>query len=292
MKKSLFLFFVNFLFSTFSIVAIDQESGAVGSAGASCIEGSVIISDIYPGLGAVHTQSYWSSSNQELAGDLMIQGYSPSDIIDHLIQNDVSNNPSIRQYGIVSLQSIGSQDAFTGENCFDWKGHKVGNNYSIQGNILLSSNVLESMESNFLNFQGSFEQKLMHSLQGANIAGADTRCLEEGTSSISAFIRVANIDDLQSNLTIDLNVNYSPEGAEPIDSLKVLFDDWVFQNIEFDIGDINNDQTLDILDVVMLVAFVLDSSFIDFQQSLSSNLNGDIYLNIQDIIILINLILG
>ncbi len=292
MKKSLFLFFVNFLFSTFSIVAIDQESGAVGSAGASCIEGSVIISDIYPGLGAVHTQSYWSSSNQELAGDMMTQGYSPSDIIDHLIQNDVSNNPSIRQYGIVSLQSIGSQDAFTGENCFDWKGHKVGSNYSIQGNILLSSNVLESMESNFLNFQGSFEQKLMHSLQGANIVGADTRCLEEGTSSISAFIRVANIDDLQSNLTIDLNVNYSPEGAEPIDSLKVLFDDWVIQNIEFVIGDINNDQTLDILDVVMLVAFVLDSSFIDFQQSLSSNLNGDIYLNIQDIIILINLILG
>ena len=292
MKKSLFLFFVNFLFSTFSIVAVDQESGAVGSAGASCIEGSVIISDIYPGLGAVHTQSYWSSSNQELAGDMMTQGYSPSDIIDHLIQNDVSNNPSIRQYGIVSLQSIGSQDAFTGENCFDWKGHKVGSNYSIQGNILLSSNVLESMESNYLNFQGSFEQKLMHSLQGANIARADTRCLEEGTSSISAFIRVANIDDLQSNLTIDLNVNYSPEGAEPIDSLKVLFDDWVIQNIEFVIGDINNDQTLDILDVVMLVAFVLDSAFIDFQQSLSSNLNGDIYLNIQDIIILINLILG
>mgnify|MGYP001212967633 FL=1 len=272
-KKSVLLFFINFLFSTFSIVAVDQMSGAVGSAGASCISGSIIISDIYPGLGAAHTQSYWNSSNQELAGDMMIQGHSPSYIIDQLVLNDASNNPSIRQYGIVTLLSIGSQDAYTGENCFDWKGHKVGDNYSIQGNILLSSDILESMENNFLNFQGSFEQKIMHSLQGANVAGADIRCLDGETSSISAFIRIAYIDDLQSNLTMDLNVNYTPEGSEPIDSLQVLFDSWISENIEFGFGDINSDQTVDILDVVMLVSFVLDGAIIDLQQSLSSNLN-------------------
>ena len=40
---------------TFSIVAIDPITGKVGSAGASCIGGSMIISDIHPGLGGIHT---------------------------------------------------------------------------------------------------------------------------------------------------------------------------------------------------------------------------------------------
>ena len=38
------------LFPTFSIVAIDTQTGEVGSAGGSCIAGSIIISDIHPGV--------------------------------------------------------------------------------------------------------------------------------------------------------------------------------------------------------------------------------------------------
>ncbi|SVC36246.1 uncharacterized protein METZ01_LOCUS289100, partial [marine metagenome] len=45
---------------TFSIVAVDPVTQEVGSAGASCINGSIIISDVHPGIGAVHTQSYWN----------------------------------------------------------------------------------------------------------------------------------------------------------------------------------------------------------------------------------------
>jgi len=132
----------------------------------------------------------------------------------------------------------------------------------------------------------------MSSLQGANISGADARCLEDGVSSISAFIKIANLGDSQSNLYIDLNVNSVPNSYEPIDSLQILFDNWIFENIEFNHGDINSDSIIDILDVVLLVSFVLDNSTVSFQQSLASNLNGDLYINIQDIIILINLILG
>ena len=69
---------------TFSIVAVDTLTGQVGSAGASCIQGSIIISDIHPGLGAIHTQSYWNASNQDSASSLMEQGYAPQDIIDWL----------------------------------------------------------------------------------------------------------------------------------------------------------------------------------------------------------------
>ena len=101
---------------TFSIVAVDTLTGQVGSAGASCIQGSIVISDIHPGLGAIHTQSYWNASNQNSASSLMEQGYAPQDIIDWLVENDAQNNPTIRQYGVVDLLNGGRSAAFTGEN--------------------------------------------------------------------------------------------------------------------------------------------------------------------------------
>ena len=62
---------------TFSSVAVDAATGEVGSAGASCIAGSIIISDIIPGRGAIHTQAYWRSTNQNNARIRMNLGDSP-----------------------------------------------------------------------------------------------------------------------------------------------------------------------------------------------------------------------
>jgi len=48
---------------TFSICAIDTVTGEVGSAGASCIDenaiagGCIILSDVLPGVGVIHTQA-------------------------------------------------------------------------------------------------------------------------------------------------------------------------------------------------------------------------------------------
>ena len=93
------------LMATFSIVAVDTNTGEVGSAGGSCIAGSIIISDIHPSVGAIHTQSYYLPANQDYASTLMDEGYSPEEIIEFLEENDVQNNPSIRQYGIIDLFS-------------------------------------------------------------------------------------------------------------------------------------------------------------------------------------------
>ena len=92
-----FLFINNNSFSqdTFSIVAVDPVTGQVGSAGASCIAGSIIISDVHPGVGVIHTQSYWNAANQNYARTLMNMGLSPQQIIDSLIMHDAQGNPSI-----------------------------------------------------------------------------------------------------------------------------------------------------------------------------------------------------
>ena len=60
----------------------------------------------------------------------------------------------------------------------------------------------------------------------------------------------------------------------------------------FDSGDINMDDSIDILDVVLLVNFVLGADSPDNSQENLSDLNNDGIINILDIISLINVILG
>ena len=102
----------------------------------------------------------------------------------------------------------------------------MGPNYAIQGNILLGQQILDSMEARFLNTPGPLEVKLMAALQGANVPGADTRCLNAGVSSQSAFVRVARPNDSDDALYLDLLVAETAFGVEPIDELQTLFDAW------------------------------------------------------------------
>ena len=112
-------------YSTFSIVAVDTNTKEVGSAGGSCIANSIIISDIHPGVGGIHTQSYWNGVNQNNAHDMMVDGFSPSEIMSWLQHNDSQNNPHIRQYGAVDLEGGGRSAAFTGMNCLDYKNKRI-----------------------------------------------------------------------------------------------------------------------------------------------------------------------
>ena len=204
MKKSLlflfaFLFIYNICYSqdTFSICAVDPVTGQIGSAGASCVTDVTILTDVHPGWGVVHTQASWLAANQNYARTLMNLHIPPSAIIDSMVAHDAQNNPTIRQYGIVDL-GIGSgprRAAYTGVNCNDYKNHIIGPTYTIQGNILLGQQILDSMEARFNRATGSLAVKLMAALQGAKVIGADTRCAVRGTSSQSSFIRVAKPGD-------------------------------------------------------------------------------------------------
>jgi uncharacterized Ntn-hydrolase superfamily protein len=237
--KKIFYIFAIFLLSlevseaqdTFSITAVDLATNQVGSAGASCIAGAIILSDVHPGVGIIHTQASYLSGNQNYARSLMNMGLSPQAIIDSLILHDAGNNPTIRQYGIVDLIAGGRRAGYTGVNCQNWKGHILGPTYTIQGNILLGPQILDSMQARFLNTPGTLATKLMAALQGAKVVGADTRCISRNTSSISAFLRVARPTDPVNNLWLDLNVNNTPVGRDPIDSLQILYNLWLLTGI-------------------------------------------------------------
>lgn len=225
---------------TFSIVAVDPETGQVGTAGASCLDdsdiagGVSIIGDLIPGKGAINTQSYWHPTNQQNARIRMESGDSPEEIMSWLEANDIQGTPLVRQYGAADFDENGNprSAAYTGSECFDYKNHIIGENYAIQGNILLGQEILDSMQTRFLAENGSLAEKLMAALQGANVPGADTRCASQFTSSESSFIKVAQIDDDPDSLYLDIVVGSTPFGSEPIDALQDLFDAWLVTNVE------------------------------------------------------------
>jgi uncharacterized Ntn-hydrolase superfamily protein len=211
---------------TFSIVAVDPETGEVGSAGASCVPFDVaIISSILPGVGAINTQAQYHPVNQNRARVWMQQGLLPQAILDSVTGNDATAWPGIRQYGVVVLAGGGMAAAFTGVDCYDYKSHRVGSNYAIQGNILLGPQILDSMEARFLRTAGlPLADRLMAALQGANVPGADSRCLAGGTSSNAMYIRVAKPGD-GDVLYLDLR-DSGLTTVEPLDSLQRMYDNW------------------------------------------------------------------
>ncbi len=223
---------------TFSIIGIDSITGEIGSAGASCIgnahpdSGAIIISTIIPGKGAIHTQAFYNPGNQKNAKQKMLVGLSPTEIIAWLRKHDCDNRIEQRQYGIADIDKKGKirVAAFTGFSCNPYKNHITGKNYCIQGNILAGKFVLDSMEHAFNRTTGSLADKLMAAMLAAKIPGADTRCLKEGISSMSAFIRVAKPTDKEDNYFLDLNVNNRPYGQDPIDILAEKYKNRKQQN--------------------------------------------------------------
>ena len=224
---------------TFSIIAVDPETGDIGSAGASCINlnnsnWDQWITDIIPGRGGVNSQAYVCIPNVNLANamDRMSAGDSPQEIIDWLMLNDACGsqnfNPEYRQYGIVDFDLGGNPRSagFTGSLTDDYKEDRQGLTYSIQGNILLDQSVIDQMEANFNNTTGTLADRLMAALQGANFPGADSRCLASGTSSRAAYMVVYHADDTPGEPYLRLVVPAQSPGIEPIDLLQGLYDDF------------------------------------------------------------------
>ena len=292
LKKIIAIILFSFLNvkATFSIVAIDTTTGEVGSAGASCISNSIILSAIHPGVGVIHTQAYWNSINQDSASFLMNLGYSPQEIIDWLINNDAENNPSIRQYGIIRISNGGERSAFTGENCNEYKNHVLGPNYAIQGNILLGQAILDTIEYAFINSPGNFEEKLIAAIMAANISGADTRCSPYDTPAISSFIRIAKPDNNSDSLYLDIDVNNAPLTINPLDSLFNLYWDWKINN--FSLGDLNFDNIIDLFDILILADYLNNS--LEFTNYILNNadMNDSGLVELTDLYLLIYHITG
>jgi uncharacterized Ntn-hydrolase superfamily protein len=74
--------------------------------------------------------------------------------------------------------------SFTGSKCFEWAGGLTGSGYAIQGNILAGEQVVEAMQSAFLESKRAFPSRLYTALLAGDRAGGDRR----GRQSASIYV--------------------------------------------------------------------------------------------------------
>jgi uncharacterized Ntn-hydrolase superfamily protein len=157
---------------TFSIVAIDKETGEIGAAVQShwfSVGSSVIWAE--SGVGAICTQSFIEASYGPLGLELMRAGKSAEESLAGLLKAD--KYEAVRQ--VAMLDNQGRVAAYTGKDCIPEAGHYVGNGFACQANLMLKNTVWNAMAKAFQGAKGELADRLMAALEAAQDEGGDIR---------------------------------------------------------------------------------------------------------------------
>lgn len=163
------------LFSTYSIVARDSQTGQLGVAVQThqmCV--GAIVPWLLPGLGAVATQSLVNISFGPAALALLREGVAAPKIIEALVASD--EQPHRRQVAVVDAQ--GRAAAWTGGGCIAEAGHHVGEGYSVQANMMTYNTVVGAMADAFEHASGDLAQRMVAALQAAQAEDGDIRGMQ------------------------------------------------------------------------------------------------------------------
>ena len=165
------------IIATFSIVARDPITEELGVAVQSrAFRAAAIVSYAKAGVGAIATQASANQSYGPRGLELLEQGLSPDEVVARLTNADEGRDR--RQLAVIDAQ--GRVSAYTGSRTSDWAGHIEGNNYSVQGNILVSEQVVQAMAQAFETAEGELAERLMAALDAGQAAGGDARGKQSG----------------------------------------------------------------------------------------------------------------
>ena len=158
--------------STYSIVALDAETGELGVAVQShWFSVGFLVPWVKAGVGAVATQSFVKVDYGPDGLELMESGMSAKDALKSLTDQDEAE--AVRQVAMIDIN--GNVAAHTGERCIVFANHVVGKNYSVQANMMENSSVPKAMAVAFENSSGDLADRMMAALEAAEKEGGDIR---------------------------------------------------------------------------------------------------------------------
>ena len=165
------------------------------------------------GLGAVASQANTNTMLARDALDRLRLGATAVEALDAALLADEKREE--RQRSVMSAK--GTQAAFTGTKPDDFKGHIIGKDVVVAGNILVGRETLEAMVAAFENTSGTLADRVMTALEAGQKAGGDRR------GKIFAAIVVLNEAPATNSdaRNIDLRVDSS---KDPVGELRTLFD--------------------------------------------------------------------
>ena len=198
---------------TFSIIARDPERGLFGVAVSTAVP---CVGAVCPyaktGVGAIASQSW---VNVQLGTDglrLLELGLSPEAALTALLQED----PEAAKRQVAGIDSRGRVYAYSGDECVAWYGHRSGDSYSVQGNMLVGEETIDAMADAFERSKGHLAPRLLEALEAGQAAGGDKR----GRESAALLVPAPEGGDPWAG--IDVRVDYHPE---PVGELRRIFDE-------------------------------------------------------------------
>jgi uncharacterized Ntn-hydrolase superfamily protein len=201
------------LFSTYSIVARDAQTGQMGVA-VQTHQLSVgrIVPWLEPGVGALATQSLANAAFGPMGLTMLAQGVEAARVIDALVATDPEADR--RQVAVVDAQ--GRAAAWTGNGCIAEAGHHVGEGYSVQANMMTRSTVIAAMRSEYEQASGDLAARMLAALYAAQAEDGDIRGMQSAALVIVPADRtVPEIQRTLYNLRVD-------EHDEPLKALDRL----------------------------------------------------------------------
>jgi uncharacterized Ntn-hydrolase superfamily protein len=211
---------------TFSIVIYDpnEEAWGVGVASKFLAVGA-FVPWVKAKVGAIATQSL-ANLEYGTKGLELLTKYNAYETLKILISNDPLRE--LRQVGIVD--SKGNATAFTGKECYPYAGHIIGNNFSVQGNIIANEEVLEAMAKE-AEGKGKIYEKILRALKAGEEKGGDKRGKQSAAIIIAKQVEKSEkeFDPLIVGKYFDLRVDDHPE---PIKELERIMNLWIATFVE------------------------------------------------------------
>ncbi|GIW53139.1 MAG: hypothetical protein KatS3mg081_2494 [Gemmatimonadales bacterium] len=207
-------------FSTFSIAAVDPETGEVGVAVTTrvpCVGN--IVPWVRAGVGAVATQAFSRAEYGPELLDLLEQGLSAREALARATAADTG--AARRQVGVIGLRGGSAQH--TGERTNPWAGHRAGPNYVTQGNLLVGPEVLEAVARSFESTEGSdrhLADRLIEALAAGQAAGGDARKGRAQSAAVIVADARPGVSRRPDGITVNINVCEHPE---PVAELRRIY---------------------------------------------------------------------
>jgi len=159
------------LAATFSVVARDPVSGAlgIGVASHSFAVGSRV-PWAEPGAGVLATQAFVAAGEQGArALALLRQGRAAAHVLEHLLEADPA--PELRQIAVGDPD--GSVAVQTGTRCIGAASHRARDGFCVQGNTLPSEAVLDAIAAAYEASSGDLAERLLGTLGAGESVGGD-----------------------------------------------------------------------------------------------------------------------
>jgi uncharacterized Ntn-hydrolase superfamily protein len=167
---------------TFSIVARCPRTDQLGVAAVTGTPGvGKLLTWARARVGAVATQSWINPYLGVDALSMLGNGHTAEAALQAVVSLD--DDAALRQVGVVDAH--GRSAAHTGDECAAWAGHRLGDGWAVQGNLLTGPETLDACIDAFLaQEQEDLVLRLVEGLRAGEAAGGDRR----GSRSATAYV--------------------------------------------------------------------------------------------------------